>query len=385
MSGGIFLIRDDGGLVEMSEQAYDSEELLQGLLADHPSVLAGTHIGGSAPRRWLLIRREMSVPAEDAGAARWSLDHLFIDQDGIPTLVEVKRSTDTRIRREVVGQMLDYAANAVVYWPVEELQRVFEERCGAAKKEPEAEVASQLGVDVEYEKLWSDVETNLKAGRVRLVFIADEIPAELQRIIEFLDGQMAQAEVLGVEIRQYVAADGGSRTLVPRRVGQTAQAAIQKGRTRRAIGRQWDEETFFADLAGRAEPEAGPIARRVLEWGRERGLRIFWGSGAIDGSLIPVLDTNNTGYWLATVWTYGRIEFAFQSLRTRPPFDDEQRRRSLLERLNEVPGITLPLDSFNRRPAVPLAAIAAAGSIDELLQVWDDVLNAARGVSSGRS
>ena len=32
----------------------------------------------------------------------------------MPTLVEVKRSSDTRIRREVVGQMLHYAANAVV-------------------------------------------------------------------------------------------------------------------------------------------------------------------------------------------------------------------------------------------------------------------------------
>jgi hypothetical protein len=32
----------------------------------------------------------------------------------VPTLLEVKRSSDTRIRREVVGQMLDYAANGVV-------------------------------------------------------------------------------------------------------------------------------------------------------------------------------------------------------------------------------------------------------------------------------
>jgi hypothetical protein len=39
----------------------------------------------------------------------------------VPTLVEVKRSDDTRIRREVVGQMLDYAANGVVYWPGEVL------------------------------------------------------------------------------------------------------------------------------------------------------------------------------------------------------------------------------------------------------------------------
>lgn len=37
------------------------------------------------------------------------MDHLFVDQDAIPTLVEVKRSSDTRIRREVVGQLLEYS------------------------------------------------------------------------------------------------------------------------------------------------------------------------------------------------------------------------------------------------------------------------------------
>jgi hypothetical protein len=31
-----------------------------------------------------------------------------LDQDAVPTLVEVKRSSDTRIRREVMGQMSDY-------------------------------------------------------------------------------------------------------------------------------------------------------------------------------------------------------------------------------------------------------------------------------------
>jgi hypothetical protein len=60
-----------------------------------------------------------------------SVDHLFVDQDAVPTLVEVKRSSDTRIRREVVGQMLDYAANAVVYWPLERLRATFEASEGA--------------------------------------------------------------------------------------------------------------------------------------------------------------------------------------------------------------------------------------------------------------
>jgi len=33
MSGGIYLIQDDGALVEMNQRPYDSEALLQELLA----------------------------------------------------------------------------------------------------------------------------------------------------------------------------------------------------------------------------------------------------------------------------------------------------------------------------------------------------------------
>jgi len=114
MTGKIYLLQEDGTLQGLSEQSYSSEELLQTLLEQYSDLLAGEQISESAPRRWLLVSREMGVPGEEGGYDQWSLDHLFLDQDAIPTLVEVKRSTDTRIRREVVGQMLDYAANAVV-------------------------------------------------------------------------------------------------------------------------------------------------------------------------------------------------------------------------------------------------------------------------------
>lgn len=61
---------------------------------------------GDTPQRLLLVSREVGLPSDVGGVNRWSVDHLFLDQDAIPTLVEVKRSSDTRIRREVVGQML---------------------------------------------------------------------------------------------------------------------------------------------------------------------------------------------------------------------------------------------------------------------------------------
>jgi hypothetical protein len=108
---GIYLIDKSGNLVELQNRPYDSEAHLQELLARYPNLLASDQMNRAEPRRWLLIAREMGLPSEEDGSNRWSVDHLFLDQDGIPTIVEVKRSSDSRIRREVIGQMLDYAAN----------------------------------------------------------------------------------------------------------------------------------------------------------------------------------------------------------------------------------------------------------------------------------
>jgi hypothetical protein len=108
MPGSIFILHDDGTLVEMKETPYDSEALLQGLLADYSNLLAGDQIDPDNPRRWLLVTREMRVSGDES-TDRGYLDHLFLDQDAVPTLVEVKRSENTQIRREVVGQMLSRA------------------------------------------------------------------------------------------------------------------------------------------------------------------------------------------------------------------------------------------------------------------------------------
>jgi hypothetical protein len=98
MPGSIFLVHDDGKLVEMKETPYDSEALLQGLLADYSNLLAGDQIDPDHPRRWLLVTREMRVSG-DEGTDRGYLDHLFLDQDAVPTLVEVKSSEVRNIAR----------------------------------------------------------------------------------------------------------------------------------------------------------------------------------------------------------------------------------------------------------------------------------------------
>ncbi len=106
----IFFLADGQATLEpLTEAPYSAEDILQALVANYPDLLPGDEINPVAPRRWLTVAREMPVPDEQGGSDRWSLDNLLLDQDAVPTLVEVKRSSDTRIRREVVGQMLDKA------------------------------------------------------------------------------------------------------------------------------------------------------------------------------------------------------------------------------------------------------------------------------------
>ena len=375
MSGRIYLLEENGTLQSLSEQPYASEDLLQTLLEDYPDLLAGEQIDEAAPRRWLLVSREVGVPGEEDSTGRWSLDHLFLDQDAIPTLVEVKRSSDTRIRREVVGQMLDYAANAVVYWPVETIRAKFEAACESRGDDPAQLVAelieSDFDDDAAVEAFWGQVKTNLRAGRIRLVFVADEIPSELKRIVEFLNEQMDPAEVLAVEIRQYVGE--GLKTLVPRVIGQTTEAQRAKssaGRTKK----QWDEPSFFQELEARHSIVEVNIARKILEWAHSRTTRVWWGRGSRSGSFVPVLDHKEKGHSLLAVWTYGTVEIYFYWYKYKLPFDSEEKRRELLSRLNAIAGVSLPDDAIARRPGIPLSALKDETALKQFLEVFDWVV-----------
>jgi hypothetical protein len=361
MNGGIFLIQSDGDLVEMKEQDYDSEDVLQELLAKYPNLLAGDQVDRTTPRRWLLISREMGVPSQEEGSDRWSLDHLFLDQDAIPTLIEVKRSTDTRIRRVVVGQMLDYAANAVVYWPVEVIRVKYEQGCQQEKTDPAEKLAAFLESETDAEHFWQQVKVNLQAGRLRMVFVADEIPAELSRIVEFLNGQMDPAEVLAVEIKQYIGQ--GLKTLVPRVIGQTKPPPPPPS--------PWDEERFLKTLSQRHGTKDAEIAVSILTWAKKSALRPEWGRGAKDGSFYPMLDWKGNKHSFISLWTYGRVAVQFLYMKDRPPFDIEAKRQELREKLNRIPGVNISANAIALLPSFLLSTLTDKAALAHFLEVLD--------------
>jgi hypothetical protein len=328
---GIFLIQPNGDLVEMNEEPYDSEDLLQTLLARYPSLLAGNQIDPKAPRKWLFIERESGVPSREGAGGRWSADHLFLDQDGIPTIVEVKRSTDTRIRREVVGQMLDYAANAVVYWPVDRLRERFAKTHGESANERLDEF---LEDQMQPEEFWQLANKNLQDRNIRLLFVADEIPTELQRIVEFLNEQMDRTEVLAVEIKQFVDRERVQTGLVPRVIGQTAEAQVKKSTTTSAIPSTVEE---IIEAIRQRSPLEAQIAQRILDWSKA----FFTPKCSQSSFRLDLTDTPKT-YHPISIDKDGRLWIYNKNMQSTRPFDVPANWEEFRRRLGNIPHVSFP-------------------------------------------
>jgi len=194
---------------------------------------------------------------------------------------------------------LDYAANAVVYWPADSLREQFEAQETADGYDADAVIAELLGPEGDPEEFWERVRTNLHAQRIRMIFVADVIPRELRRIVEFLNEEMDPAEVLVVEIRQYVG--DGLKTLVPRVIGVTADAEQRKGRSRRVSA--WTADEFDADLRTRVDAGAVALARKIRTWATEKGLVLTWGRGSKLGTSCRRWGQRVTGFAVVVVVT----------------------------------------------------------------------------------
>ena len=188
MAERIYTRAERGRLEPLEEKPFSTEDELQALIAEHPELLDGEQIRPGDPRRWILISREKGIAETSDAAARWAIDHLIIDQDAVLTLTEVKRGSNPEIRRTIVGQMLEYAAHAAQTWTADELRRTFEKSTNERGLDPSHELATLLQADGEADadRFWRDVSTNLAARRLRLLFVADDIPDPLERVVEFL-------------------------------------------------------------------------------------------------------------------------------------------------------------------------------------------------------
>jgi hypothetical protein len=155
------------------------------------------------------------------------------------------------------------------------------------------------------------------------------IPIELRRVVEFLNEQMDPAEVLAIEIRQFISGTK-LRTLVPTIYGHTQEAA----RKRVGIPQRWDEGRFFDKLGEKSTPKEMEIAHQIYDWMRNGGEReVEFGVGKENGSVYPLVRIQGVRINPLVLYSDGKLSVQFGALEGKPIFGDLESRRELAERI----------------------------------------------------
>lgn len=200
-----------------AEGVARSENVLRDMVFAHPAMLP-VHDVDPGYGTLVPVARELNVP----GVGR--IDALLVDDRGRLVIVEAKLWRNPQARREVVGQILDYARE-LARWSYEDLQR---EVSSATKRQGNVlfDLVREAGGDTDEARFVDQVSRDLTAGRFLLLIVGDGITEGTQRIGEFLANHAGLAFDFGmVEIAQYNFNDpatGASRSIVqPRLITKT--------------------------------------------------------------------------------------------------------------------------------------------------------------------
>lgn len=163
--------------------------------------------------------------------------------------------------------------------------------------------------------------------------------------MEFLNGQMDRAEVLAIEVRQFVGR--GLKTLLPRVIGQTAEAKQKKGQT-------WDLDSFLQTLNKNCGKATADLAQQLYDWAQTAFGNVRFGHGAERGAFGPVLFPDSSQAPIFVVRSDGRFTIRFMHIKAKNGKRNETILRQFIARLNQIPGLSYTEDDVRGKPNRPL-------------------------------
>lgn len=198
-------------LVPLADRATVTEADIQALVQAHPGSLPIAEIDagfiGPVP-----ICTELNTPAGP-------IDNFMVTPSGLPVLVECKLWRNPEGRREVVGQILDYAKE-LSRWSSSDLHREVNRRL---KRDGNALLDLVRAIDptVDETQFNDALTVNLRRGRFLLLIVGDGIREGVEAIAEYLQAHAGLHFSLGlVELPIYVLPNG-DRLVAPRVLART--------------------------------------------------------------------------------------------------------------------------------------------------------------------
>jgi hypothetical protein len=337
------LIRDNNDPWRSAEPfAYELENALQDLLSTHPSLIPGV----SADAR---TAREMQSGVGPA-------DVVAVDSDGALTIVECKLAANQEARREIIGQVFDYAAQ-LSKMPIEEFEARWNKRASSPLFSPDDATARAA------------LATNLAEGRFRMVLAVDQVNSTLRSIVEFISSTLRpETSLLVVEYRRW--RDGSQEFLVPQMYGQNLQpidtVPVPVRRTK-----TWTLEEYLNWVRAN-DPLALPAVEAIANAQTKLGSSYKGGGGQTPSGAFIMITSNGLAAKPFTFFVYPgtgtRLEINFDPSWTRQWQEDPDggpHLELLLDELGNIPELAAAVRSVREsdlmnRPGVLLRTISAS-------------------------
>lgn len=188
-----------------------SEDRIQDIVFRHPECLPINEIDPLFSNA-IPVCRELNTRA---GA----IDNFMITPSGLPVIVECKLWRNPEGRREVIGQIIDYAKE-LSRWTCSDLQRETNRRLKTSGNALLDLVRIQHP-DTDEVAFNDALSLNLRMGRFLLLIVGDGIREGVEAIAEYVQRHAGQHFTLGlVELPVFTCADG-SLLVAPRVVART--------------------------------------------------------------------------------------------------------------------------------------------------------------------
>ena len=279
--------------VPFTEKMFE-EGWLQGLIEDHPELLPIAEIEPAfAP--------VVSVGREVATASGY-IDNLLLSPQGYLTIVETKLWRNPEARREVVGQIIDYAKD-VSRWAFVELESKVQ-GYNIQRHQSNLGILDSIrrieDIDESEERIIIDtISRNLRTGRFLLLVVGEGIRESVEEMADFLQQTPQLLFTLAlVELQVYELGVKGDKPLlvIPQIVARTREitrAVVRvEGKAIESVKVEVDteittaekpakrftlsEEDFFNTLCQRVDAEDVEFAHQIIEDVQGLGCKIDW-------------------------------------------------------------------------------------------------------------
>ena len=202
------VIISNGNIKKLNKVLLNSntfkESWLQEILYDEPFILPTNEID-SVYSNLIPIGREIPVPSG-------FVDNFYISSKGYLVIVETKLWRNPESRREVVGQILDYAKD-IQQWDYEDLNNIYKNN---HSKELFEEFLERGYYSQEDESDFIDIVTkNISNARFLLMIVGDGIREGVEKMVSFLNSNPTMQYKFALCELEVYELGNGDRLVIP--------------------------------------------------------------------------------------------------------------------------------------------------------------------------